>query len=58
MTEIDICDHGRPDHQEMLRLLREALGLPGPPRPKTPAEVFEECLAECRRLRSVTVTYR
>lgn len=50
MAEIDVCDHGRPDHQEMIRRLREALGLFAGAMPITPEEAFEEALAECLRL--------
>lgn len=56
MTEIDgidVCSHGRPDHQEMLRRLLDALGMFSGARPQTPHEVFELALAECRRLRGV-----
>lgn len=46
----DVCSHGRPDHQELIAQLCEALGLPGPPQAKSPQQVFEECLTECCRL--------
>lgn len=48
---MDICSHGRPDHQELLAQLVAALGLRPPPRPETPQQVFEECLEEIGRLR-------
>jgi hypothetical protein len=51
--DIDICDHGRPDHQELVRQLREAAGLPGPPLPISPKEAFEEALARVEDLRSI-----
>lgn len=52
--DIDVCSHGRPDHQELVRQLREAAGLPGPPLPISPKQAFEEALVEVRRLKDVT----
>lgn len=54
----DLCPCGRPDHQELVRLLREALGMPGPPLPITPKAAFDEALAEARRLRDVETAAR
>lgn len=54
----DVCDHGRPDHQEMLRRLLDALGMYSGARPETPQAVFEECLAECRRLSGTGHVYK
>lgn len=48
----DVCEHGRPDHQELIAQLLEALGMGTHARAVTPRELFERCLAEIRTLRS------
>jgi len=48
---IDVCMHGRPDHQVLIRELREACGLSGPPLPITPLEAWNEAIAEVERMR-------
>jgi hypothetical protein len=45
----DTCDHGRPDHQVMLRQLGEALGLDLPALSLSPAVVWEGLLSEVER---------
>lgn len=55
MAEIDVCSHGRPDHQELIGRLLEALGKPWVARPETPQAVFEECLAEIEAQRAALV---
>lgn len=57
MTDMNVCNHGRPDHQEMLRQLLDALGMFSGARPQTPQAVFEEILAECRRLSTTGHVY-
>lgn len=50
MRDIDVCSHGRPDHQELVKELREACGLPGPPLPISPAEAWDEAIEVVRRV--------
>lgn len=50
MTEIDVCPCGRPDHQELIRQLREALGMFAGAMACTPKQAFEEALDYARRL--------
>lgn len=45
----DVCDHGRPDHQAMIRQLAEAMGLNLPAIAATPAQVWETLLGEVER---------
>lgn len=49
----DVCEHGRPDHQELIRQLLEALGMGTHARAVTPREMFERCLTEVRTLRGI-----
>lgn len=49
----DVCEHGRPDHQELIRQLLEALGEGTHARAMTPHGVFAECLAKVGALRAV-----
>lgn len=42
----DVCEHGRPDHQAMVRQLAEAMGLDLPAIAATPAQVWEALLCE------------
>jgi hypothetical protein len=51
----DVCSHGRPDHQELIRQLLEALGMSTAARPYSPAQLFSECLAEIEQLRREAV---
>jgi hypothetical protein len=46
----DVCEHGRPDHQVMIRQLAEAMGLDLPAIAATPAQVWEALLGEVERL--------
>lgn len=48
----DICSHGRPDHQELVRQVREAAGMFAGAMPITPKEAFERALVEIRRLKT------
>jgi len=52
----DICSHGRPNHQDLIAELREALGLAGPPLPITPQQAWEEAIAEAAALRVALAT--
>jgi hypothetical protein len=45
----DVCEHGRPDHQVMIRQLAEAMGLDLPAIAATPAQVWEALLGEVER---------
>lgn len=47
----DTCDHGRPDHQALVRQLAEALGLDIPALPLSPETVWNGLLDEVERLR-------
>jgi hypothetical protein len=40
----DVCSHGRPDHQELVRELREAVGLFAGAMPVTPKAAWEEAV--------------
>jgi hypothetical protein len=51
MTD-DTCSHGRPNHQDLIRELREALGLFAGAMPITPKVAWEEAIAEAKRLRA------
>lgn len=55
MAEIDVCSHGRPDHQALVREFREACGLPGPPLPISPQQAWKEAIAVVRSLRRLWV---
>lgn len=55
---LDVCEHGRPNHQDLIRQLLEALGKGTHARAQTPQAVFEECLTECRRLRATETAAR
>lgn len=46
-----ICVCGRPDHQELLRQLGEALGLALPALPDTPEQVWNRLLDQVEELR-------
>jgi hypothetical protein len=46
----DTCDHGRPDHQAMVRQLAEALGLDLPALPMSPERVWNGLLDEVEHL--------
>jgi hypothetical protein len=52
----DICSHGRPNHQDLIAELREAVGLAGPPLPITPQQAWEEAIAEVVALRAALAT--
>jgi hypothetical protein len=52
----DICSHGRPNHQDLIAELREAVGLAGPPLPITPQQAWEEAIAEIVALRAALAT--
>ena len=41
-----VCEHGRPDHQALIRQLAEAMGLDLPAIAATPAQVWEALLGE------------
>lgn len=50
-VEGETCSHGRPDHQELVRQLREAAGLFVGAMPITPKEAFENALDDVRDMR-------
>lgn len=45
------CEHGRPDHQVLIRQLAEALGLDLPALAETPASVWRRLLASVEQAR-------
>lgn len=45
------CEHGRPDHNVLIRQLAEALGWDLPALFATPEQVWAGCLHEVERLR-------
>ena len=47
----DTCEHGRPDHQVMIRQLAEALGLDLPALPLAPERVWNGLLDEVEHRR-------
>lgn len=44
----DVCSHGRPDHQELVRQVREAAGMFAGAMPVSPKEAFEQALEDIR----------
>lgn len=52
MPYLDLCDHGRPNHQDLILELREAAGLFAGAMALTPKEAWDEAIAEVRSLRS------
>jgi hypothetical protein len=53
MYDDDICPHGRPNHQDLIHELREAVGLFAGAMGITPKEAWEQAIDEVRGLRGV-----
>lgn len=50
LSEPDVCEHGRPDHQVLIRELADALGLDLPALSATPAQVWAGLVAHVAAL--------
>jgi hypothetical protein len=49
----DICSHGRPNHQDLIREVREAAGMFAGAMPISPKEAFEQALERIRALEEI-----
>jgi len=47
----DICSHGRPNHQDQIRELREAAGLFAGAMPITPKQAWDEAIVKVTGMR-------